>query len=37
MRGALVRAGKTQRRMISAASGTVFVQGSREAARSGTP
>ncbi len=33
MRNALARAGKTQRRMISAAIGTVFVQESPEAAR----
>src|SRR5690606_33570791 len=33
MRNALAHAGKTQRRMVSAAIGTVFVQESAEAAR----
>ena len=33
MRIALAHAGKTQRRMVSAAIGTVFVQDSAEAAR----
>ena len=33
MRNALAHAGKTQRRMVSAAFGTVFVQDSPEAAR----
>lgn len=33
MRNALAHAGKTQRRMVSAAIGTVFVQDSPEAAR----
>jgi putative transposase len=33
MRNALAHAGKTQRRMVSAAPGTVFVQDSAEAAR----
>ena len=33
MRNALAHAGKTQRRMVSAAIGTVFVQDSAEAAR----
>jgi putative transposase len=38
MRNALAHAGKTQRRMVSAAIGTVFVQDSAEAARrSGAP
>ena len=33
MRNALAHAGKTQRRMVSAAIGTVFVQDSADAAR----
>ena len=33
MRNALAHAGKTQRRMVSAAIGTAFVQDSPEAAR----
>lgn len=37
MRNALARAGKTQRCMVSAAIGTVFVQDSHEATRSGAP
>lgn len=33
MRNALAHAGRTQRRMVSAAIGTVFAQGSADAAR----